>query len=50
MEGVTETKFGADTEGMTIQRLFHLEIHLIYNNKPRHYDGCHQDLDDRSLI
>jgi hypothetical protein len=24
MEGVTETKFGAETEGMTIQRLLHL--------------------------
>jgi hypothetical protein len=24
MEGVTETKFGAQTEGMTIQRLPHL--------------------------
>jgi hypothetical protein len=26
MEGVTETKFGAETEGMTIQRLPHLGI------------------------
>jgi hypothetical protein len=24
MEGVTETKFGAEVEGRTIQRLFHL--------------------------
>jgi hypothetical protein len=27
MEGVTETKFGAETEGVTIQRLPHLGIH-----------------------
>jgi hypothetical protein len=29
MEGVTETKFGAETEGRTIQRLPQLGIHLI---------------------
>jgi hypothetical protein len=29
MEGVTETKFGAETEGMTIQRLLHPGIHPI---------------------
>ena len=29
MEGVIETKFRAETEGMTIQRLFHLGIHPI---------------------
>jgi hypothetical protein len=33
MEEVTETKFEAETEGMTIQRLCHLEIHLIYNHQ-----------------
>jgi hypothetical protein len=33
MEGVTETKFGAKTEGKTIQRLPHLGIHLIYNHQ-----------------
>jgi hypothetical protein len=27
MEGVTETKWGAETERMTIQRLCHLGIH-----------------------
>jgi hypothetical protein len=27
MERVTETKFGAETEGRTIQRLHHLGIH-----------------------
>jgi hypothetical protein len=29
MEGVTETKFGAEMEGRTIQRLSHLGIHPI---------------------
>jgi hypothetical protein len=29
MEGVTETKFGAETEVMTIHRLPHLGIHPI---------------------
>jgi hypothetical protein len=31
MERVTETKFRAETEGRTIQRLPHLEIHPINN-------------------
>jgi hypothetical protein len=31
MEGVIETKFRAETEGMTIQRLPHLGIHPITN-------------------
>jgi hypothetical protein len=29
--GDTETKLGAETEGMTIQRLPHLGIHFIYS-------------------
>jgi hypothetical protein len=33
MEGVTETKCGAETKGMTIQRLPHLGIHPIYNHQ-----------------
>jgi hypothetical protein len=33
MEGVTETKFGAETEGMTIQRLPHPGIHPINNHQ-----------------
>jgi hypothetical protein len=33
MEGVTETKFGAETEGRIIQRLPHLEMHLINNHQ-----------------
>jgi hypothetical protein len=32
MEGVTETKFGAETEERTIQRLPHPGIHSIYNH------------------
>jgi hypothetical protein len=31
MEGVTETKYGAETEGKAIQRLPHLGIHPIYS-------------------
>jgi hypothetical protein len=51
MEGVTETKFSAETEGRTIQRLPHPGIHLIYNHqKPRHYCICQQDFADRTLI
>jgi hypothetical protein len=33
MEGVTETKFGAETEGRTIQRLPHLGIHPINSHQ-----------------
>jgi hypothetical protein len=33
MEGVTKTKGGASTEGMTSQRLPHLGIHPIYNHQ-----------------
>jgi hypothetical protein len=33
MEGVTETKFGAETEGTVIQRLPHLGIHPIKNHQ-----------------
>ena len=33
MDGVTETKFGAETEGMTIQILPHLGIHSINNHQ-----------------
>jgi hypothetical protein len=33
MGGVTETKFGAETEGMTIQILPHLGIHPINNHQ-----------------
>ena len=33
MEGVTETKFRTETEGMTIQRLPHLGIYPINNHQ-----------------
>ena len=33
MKGLTETKCGAETEGMTIQRLTYLGIYLIYNHQ-----------------
>ena len=33
MEGVTETKCGAETEGKAIQRLPHLGIHPIYRHQ-----------------
>ena len=33
MGGVAETKFGAETEGMTIQKLRHLGIHSINNHQ-----------------
>jgi hypothetical protein len=33
MQGVTETKFGDELEGRTIQRLPHLGIHPIYNHQ-----------------
>jgi hypothetical protein len=33
MQGVTETKFRAETEGMTIQRLPHLGMHPINNHQ-----------------
>jgi hypothetical protein len=33
MEGVTETKCGGETEGITIQKLPHLGIHPINNHQ-----------------
>jgi hypothetical protein len=35
MEGVTETKCRAETEGRTIQRLPHLGIHPIYSHQTK---------------
>ena len=50
MEGVTETKFGAETEGRTIQRLPHPGIHPINNHQTQtllHMPArfCWQDTD-----
>jgi hypothetical protein len=33
MEGVTETKFGDEMKGTTMQRLPHLGIHIIINHQ-----------------
>jgi hypothetical protein len=50
MEGVTETKFRAETEGRTIQRLPHPGIHSIYHHQTQSLDRCQQEPADRSLI
>jgi hypothetical protein len=50
MEGVSETMFGAETEGMTIQRLPHLGIHPINNHETQTLGRCQQELTDRNLI
>jgi hypothetical protein len=50
MEGATETKCEAETEGMTIQRLPHLGSLPYTTTKPRHWCGCPQELTDRSVI
>ena len=50
MEGVTETKFRAETEGTTIQRLPHLGIHPINNHQTQTLGRCQQEPADRSLI
>ena len=50
MEGVTETKFGADTEGMTIQRLPYLGIYPINNHQTQTLGRCQQEPADSSLI
>jgi hypothetical protein len=46
MGGDTETKYGAETEGKAIQRLFHLGIHPYTVTKPKHYCRCQQVLAD----
>jgi hypothetical protein len=50
MEGVTETKCGAETEGKAIHRLTTWGSIPYTVTKPRHYCGCQQMLADRSLI
>jgi hypothetical protein len=47
MEGVTETKFRTEIEGMTIQRLPHVGIHPINNHQTQ---TQWQISADRSLI
>jgi hypothetical protein len=50
MEGVTETKFGAEMEGSTIQRLPNPEIHPINNHQTQSLSRCQQEPADRSPI
>jgi hypothetical protein len=50
MGGDTETKFRADPEGRTIQRLPHLGINPINNHQTQTYCICQQEPADRSLI
>ena len=50
MEGVTETKFRAESEGMTIQRLPHLGIYLINNHQSQTLGRCQQDFADSRLL
>jgi hypothetical protein len=49
MEGVTETKFRAETEGKTIQRLLHPEIHPIYNHQNQTLLHTPERFADRTL-
>jgi hypothetical protein len=50
MEVVAETTFGAEPEGMAIQRLPHLGIHPINNHQTQKLERCQQEPADRSLI
>jgi hypothetical protein len=50
IEGVTETKFRANTEEMTIQRMPAWRFIPYTTTKPRHYCGNQQGLADRILI
>jgi hypothetical protein len=50
MKGVTKTKFGAETEGMTIQRLHHLGIHSTNNHQTQTLGRCQQVLSVISQI
>jgi hypothetical protein len=50
MEGVTETKFIAETEGSIIQRLSQLGIHPKNNHQTQTLLHMQQDFDDRSLM
>ena len=50
MEEVTETKFGAEPEGMTNQRLFHLGIYPINNHQTQALGRCQQESDRKSVV
>jgi hypothetical protein len=47
MDGVTETKFGAEPEGMTIMRLPHLGIYHINNHQTQTLGICQQEPADK---
>jgi hypothetical protein len=50
IEGASETKFRAETEGTTIQRLPHLAMHPINYHQTQSLGRCQQEPDDGSLI
>jgi hypothetical protein len=50
MDGITETKFGAEPEEMTIQRLPHLGIHPINSHQTQTLGRFQQEPADRSVI
>jgi hypothetical protein len=50
MEGVTETKFGAESEGRTIQRHLHPGIHPINNQQIQTLLQMPEIFADRTLI
>jgi hypothetical protein len=50
IESITETKFGAELEGTTIQRLPDWGIHPINNHQTQTLGRCQQELADRRLI
>jgi hypothetical protein len=49
LEGVTDTKFRAETEGKTIQRLPHPGIHPIYNHQTQTLLHMPENFADRTL-
>jgi hypothetical protein len=50
MEGVIETKFGAEMEGWTIRRLSHPGIHPINNHQTQTLFHMQARFGDRTLI
>jgi hypothetical protein len=50
MERVTETNFGAETEGRTIHRLAYPEMHPINNHQTQSLCRFQQEPADRSMI
>jgi hypothetical protein len=50
IEGVTQRKFRAEREGMTIQRLLYLGIHPINNHQSQTLGRCQQESVDRNVI